>query len=179
MTDTLFVLTGGPGAGKSTLLAALSARGLRHMPEAGRAIIRDQQAIGGTALPWDDRAAYAGMMLGWELRSHREASALPGPVLMDRGIPDIIGYLELCGLAVPAHLLRAAEVFRYNRRVFVAPFWEAIYAQDSERKQDPAEAEETCRVMERVYARLGYETVVLPRDDVEARARFVLEHLPR
>jgi len=179
MAETLHIVTGGPGAGKSTLLEGLSARGIPHMPEAGRAIIRDQQRIGGNALPWGDRGAYAEMMLGWELRSHREAAALPGPVLMDRGIPDIIGYLELCGLGVPRHLLRAAEVFRYNRRVFVAPFWEAIYAQDTERKQDRAEAEETCRVMKRVYARLGHELVELPRVDVQARARFVLAQLPR
>jgi hypothetical protein len=55
--------------GKTTLIDALAAEGIRHMPEAGRAIIRDQVAIGGTALPWADRAAFAELMLGWELRS--------------------------------------------------------------------------------------------------------------
>jgi predicted ATPase len=53
MTDTaaFHIITGGPGAGKTTLIDALAAEGIRHMPEAGRAIIRDQVAIGGTALP--------------------------------------------------------------------------------------------------------------------------------
>jgi predicted ATPase len=41
------IITGGPGSGKTTLIDALAAQGFHHMPEAGRAIIRDQIAIGG------------------------------------------------------------------------------------------------------------------------------------
>ena len=147
MSDHLFVITGGPGTGKSSLIDALAARGYRTMPEAGRAIIRDQVAIGGSALPWADRALFAELMLGWEMRSHREALASPSPVLMDRGIPDVVGYLTLCGLPVPDHVERAAKVHAYNRRVFLAPYWDAIFTQDAERKQDRAEAEATGRVM--------------------------------
>src|SRR3546814_1006156 len=51
------VITGGPGSGKSTLIEALAVEGFDHMPEAGRALIRDQVAIGGAALPWAARAA--------------------------------------------------------------------------------------------------------------------------
>src|SRR3546814_3868123 len=75
------VITGGPGSGKSTLIEALAVEGFDHMPEAGRAIIRDQVAIGGVALPWADRAAFAELMLGWELRSWHEAHDRAGPVI--------------------------------------------------------------------------------------------------
>lgn len=179
MCDHLFVVTGGPGAGKSTLIEALSRRGVGSMPEAGRAIIRDQVAIGGAALPWGDRALYAELMLGWELRSHHEARAMAGPVVMDRGVPDIAGYLTLIGLPVPTHVEAAARRFRYNRTVFVAPYWEAIFAQDAERKQDKTEAEATCRTVAAAYARLGYDLVELPFVSVEARADFVMERMGR
>lgn len=179
MCDHLFVVTGGPGSGKSTLIEALSRRGVASMPEAGRAIIRDQVAIGGTALPWADRALYAELMLGWELRSFHEAEAMAGPVVMDRGIPDISGYLTLIGLEVPAHVEVAARRFRYNRTVFLAPYWEAIFAQDAERKQDKAEAEATARMMEETYKALGYEVVALPLASVEARAEFVMARVGR
>ena len=53
------VITGGSGSGKTTLIDMLASLGFHHMPEAGRAIIRDQVAIGGIALPWADRAAYS------------------------------------------------------------------------------------------------------------------------
>jgi predicted ATPase len=49
--DRLFVITGGPGSGKRTLISALAEHGICTMPEAGRAIIRDQVAIGGEAVP--------------------------------------------------------------------------------------------------------------------------------
>lgn len=177
MCDHLFVVTGGPGAGKSTLIEALARRGVGHMPEAGRAIIRDHQAIGGPALPWGDRALYAELMLGWELRSYHEAEALAGPAVMDRGIPDIVGYLRLIGLSVPRHIEAAAWRFRYNGTVFLAPYWDAIFAQDAERKQDPKEAEATARMMAETYAGLGYRVIELPRTSVEARADFVMERL--
>ncbi|OCW59569.1 AAA family ATPase [Hoeflea olei] len=173
MCDHMFVVTGGPGSGKTSLIDALVRRGHRSMPEAGRAIIQDQVRIGGSSLPWGDRAMFAELMLGWELRSHHEASTLEGPVLMDRGIPDVVGYLTLCGLPVPDHVETAARLYRYNSRVFIAPYWDAIFAQDAERKQDRQEAEATARVMAETYARLGYQLIELPRTSVEARADFI------
>jgi predicted ATPase len=42
----MFVVTGGPGSGKSSLIDAMTRRGFRTMPEAGRAIIQDQVGSG-------------------------------------------------------------------------------------------------------------------------------------
>jgi predicted ATPase len=177
MSNHLFVITGGPGSGKSSLIQALANAGLRHMPEAGRAIIQDQVSIGGSALPWSDRRAFAELMLGWELRSHREARAVPGPVICDRGIPDIVGYLTLCGLPVPDHVQRAAELFRYHRTVFIAPHWPEIFSQDAERKQDAKEAAATCRMMAEIYPKFGYDLVHLPLASIAERAAFVQAYI--
>ncbi|HML31081.1 MAG TPA: AAA family ATPase [Hyphomicrobium sp.] len=172
----LFVITGGPGSGKSTLAAALADAGYPTMPEGGRGIIRDQVAIGGNALPWADRSAFADIMLSWDLRSYREAPSIAGtgPVFFDRGIPDVVGYLQLSGLPVPAHVQRAAELFRYEARVFIAPPWPEIFSQDSERKQTIEEASATYQAMTAAYAGLGYELVTLPRLPVAERVAFVL-----
>ena len=74
-------------------------------------------------------------MFAWEMRSYREAVGAPGPVIFDRGIPDVIGYLRLSGLPVPPSFLKAAERRRYASRVFIAPPWPCIFTQDAERKQ--------------------------------------------
>lgn len=141
--ERFIVLTGGPGSGKSTLLDFLETQGHARSQEAGRGIIQDQVAIDGRALPWTDPALFAELMLCWELRSYRIAAARPERVFFDRGVPDIVGYLRLEGLPVPDHVHAAAKSFRYHRRVFLAPPWPEIYAQDSERKQSFAEAERT------------------------------------
>ncbi|SFT43526.1 Predicted ATPase [Actinopolyspora lacussalsi subsp. righensis] len=176
-TGRFFVVTGGPGSGKTTLLDELARSGLATTPEAGRAVIRDQTTVGGAALPWGDRALFAELMLSWEMRSHHWARQRQGVVLFDRGVPDVLGYLRLTGTAVPEHVHAAAEKFRYNHRVFVAPPWPEIFDRDEQRRQDLAEAERTHEMMVETYTELGYELVTLPRVDPQARADFVLQEL--
>ena len=99
--DHLFVITGGPGSGKTTLIDALEREGFARSRESGRAIIQDQLAIDGPALPWRNPASFAELMLAWEMRSFRMVRELPGPVFCDRGVPDVVGYLRLMKLPVP------------------------------------------------------------------------------
>lgn len=174
-TDRFFILTGGPGSGKSTLLAALREHGLHTMPEAGRAVIQEQVASGGNALPWGDRFAFAEQMFLLDAASWRRAHALQGPVFFDRGVADVAGYLRLSGLPVPSHIAAASRSFRYSPQVFIAPPWPAIFAQDAERKQTLQEAEATWRTMVVVYTELGYSLVTLPLAPVSERMHFVFE----
>ncbi|MDX6751732.1 AAA family ATPase [Geminicoccaceae bacterium 1502E] len=173
-SNRLLVLTGGPGSGKSTLIEALARAGHACMDEAGRGVIRDQMAIGGRALPWEDPLAFAELMLCWDMRSHRLARKHDGPVFLDRSVVDVLGYLRLSGLPVPPHMERAAAAFRYERRVFILPPWPAIYTNDGERRQSPEEAERTYEAMVAIYAEQGYELVAVPRLPVEERLAFVL-----
>ncbi len=174
-TDRFFVITGGPGSGKTTLIEALEAAGFTRTVEAGRAVIQEQLGNGGEALPWTNPAAFADRMLERDIRSYEAAITQAGAVFFDRGIPDVIGYLRLSGLPVPAHMTKAAGDFRYHRRVFIAPPWREIYAQDAERKQDFAEAQRTYDAMVGTYTGLGYELVELPRVSVEERVGFVVD----
>lgn len=169
-----FVLTGGPGSGKSTLLDELQRAGYARTTEAGRTIIQDQVAIGGRGLPWLDPVLFAEMMLSWDMRSYRIAEKAEGPVFFDRGVVDMIGYFRLIGQPLPKHVEKAAEEFRYNRRVFIAPPWAEIYEQDRERKQDFAEAVRTYEAIAAAYTERGYELIEIPRVSVEERMQFVL-----
>jgi predicted ATPase len=175
MPTRRIVVTGGPGAGKTSLIEALERRDLPCAFESGRAIIRGQVDVGGTALPWADRQAYARLMLAMDSRVHAGAEILSGPVFFDRGIPDIVGYLRLCGLPIPADLAAAVLALRYDPLVFIAPPWPEIFTNDAERRQDVAEAARTHAAMAQAYAELGYGLVELPRLSVEDRADFVLE----
>jgi len=168
-----FVVTGGPGAGKTTLLERLSKDGFAIAPEAGRSIIRAQRAIGGPALPDQNPALFAELMLAWDLRSFESADPSKF-TFFDRGIPDTVGYLRLSSLPVPLHLPRAAESFRYSETVFILPPWPEIFSTDSERKQTLDEAERTYEAMRATYLELGYRLVCVPRLSVDERCEFVL-----
>ena len=177
-TDRLHVITGGPGSGKSTLIDALAAAGVATGAEIGRAIIREQVAAGGTALPWADERAFAALMLPREVAAHAAALASGRTTVLDRGVPDVIGFLRVSGLAVPAHLDAAARTTRYNLRVFLAPFWAEIYTNDAERKQSPAIAQATEAIMRETYAAYGYDLIELPRVGIAERVAFVRAVLP-
>lgn len=171
----LFVLTGGPGSGKSTLIDALSRAGQTTFPEAGRAIIQHQVAIGGRALPWIDPLLFAEIMLSRDIKSYHLAERSSSSVFFDRGVVDVIGYLRLMNLTIPAHMQNAVAEFRYNHRVFVAPPWKEIFEQDRERRQDFAEAEKTYEAVTAAYSDNGYELVEIPRSPIEERVLFILE----
>jgi predicted ATPase len=175
--QSFYVVTGGPGSGKTSLVEALSRRGYGRSFEAGRGVIQDQVTIAGRALPWDDRLLFAELMLAWEMRSYHLAQPLSGPVFFDRGVPDVLGYLRLLGVSPPGHMQRAAELFRYNPTVFIAPPRPEIFCPDAERKQDFAEAVRTYEAMVATYTGLRYELVELPRATIEEGVDFVLRRI--
>jgi predicted ATPase len=178
MADDLprfFVITGGPGAGKTTLIEALARDGFTVSHEAGRRIIREQQAANGRALPWIDPLLFAQAMLASDIAAYDAMRGAPHPVVFDRGIPDVIGYLRLEGIAVPEPMLHAARSYRYQPRVFICPLWPEIYSTDSERRQSLDVAERTYRAMADVYTEFDYDLVAVPRVSVEERVRFVRE----
>jgi len=176
-TDRLYVLTGGPGSGKTTLIEALGHAGVATSPEVGRAVIREQLAAGGDALPWADQHAFADLMVVRDVAAQREALASGVVTVLDRGVPDVAGFLRVSGLPVPPHIDAAARTCRYNPRVFIAPFWSEIFTGDAERKQSPDVAEATFAVMVETYRDYGYELIELPRAPVADRVLFVLDRI--
>lgn len=173
----LHVITGGPGSGKTTLVDALAAAGLRTSAEIGRQVIRDELARDGRALPWDDERAFADAMIEREVVAHSAAMASGQTVVLDRGAPDVVGFLRVSGLHVPTTIDATARECRYNARVFLAPFWAEIYTHDPERRQSADLARATEAVMRDTYSGYGYTLVELPRAPVAERVAFVLERL--
>lgn len=170
-----FILSGGPGAGKSTLLNALRTVGYHTVDEASRVLIQEQVAQGGRCLPWVDLPCFARLALDRMIADYNQASTQPGrPVtFFDRGIPDIIAYLRVAGLPVDAAFYRAVQQYPYQPTVFMAPPWEAIYINDSERWQTFAEATTLHDALVDTYQSLGFTIVSLPLVPVADRVAFI------
>ena len=116
-------------------------------------------------------------MLDGELAAHAAALARGTSVVLDRGVPDVVGFLRVSGLPVPPAIDAAARRTRYAPRVFLAPFWAEIYRHDPERRQPAAVAARTEAIMRETYAGYSYTVVDLPRADVATRVAFVRAHL--
>lgn len=166
-----FLLTGGPGVGKTALIEDLRRRGERVVEETHRRIIREEVARGGTALPWLDEAAYLAKAARQDIAIFEEMADVGARVFFDRGVLDSLPPKG----EPPPWLAEAMRTRRYNRRVFIPPPWEAIYAQDAERKQTFEACQATHEAITRLCRRWGYEPVEVPRMDVAGRAQFILD----
>lgn len=164
------VLTGAPGAGKTTLLDAAAAAGIATSPEVARRIL---QQSGGMALRESDPLGFAEAMAEAHAREFERFAAHPGPVLFDRGFPDVVGFLDVSGLAVPRAVDRACRTLRYQGPVLRAPAWADIYVQDAERIQDWAGAVASDEAVTAAWKRYGYEVFDLPLAAVEERLAFL------
>lgn len=163
------VITGGPGVGKSTLLAAAAHAGIPTFPEVARDILR---APGGMAMRAEKPAAFASAMLDAEIAAFEAAGS--GPALYDRGFPDIVGFLKLEGLTVPAELDHICRTRRYEGPIFRGPPWQEIFVQDEERIQDWDQALASDRAVCAAWIEYGYRLVDLPLVSVPDRLAFVM-----
>ena len=169
----LYVISGGPGAGKTTLLLALQQAGFGAADEVSRQLIREQVALGTDQVPWLDLAGFADLALDRMVAQHKAASINNHITFFDRGIPDIIGYMQVAGLAVPPIYYAAVAAHPYASPVLLAPPWPEIYVNDAERWQTFAEAQALYHALRRTYQQLGFAVLDLPRVNVNERVAFV------
>ncbi|MDF7815813.1 AAA family ATPase [Hymenobacter sp. YC55] len=172
-----FLISGGPGAGKSTLLAALQQQGYAGAEEASRVLIQEQVALGSGLVPWQNLAGFAELALARMITQYEQARQRGGVTFFDRGIPDIIAYLEVGGISVARTYYDAATQYRYHPQVLMAPPWPSIYVNDAERWQTFSEAVQLYQALSRTYQRLGYRLVELPLTSVAGRVRFAQDWL--
>ena len=164
------VLTGAPGAGKTTLLDAAAAAGLATSPEVARELLKSP---GGMELRERDPLAFAEAMAEAHAREYERHAGHPGPVVFDRGFPDVVGFLDVSGLAVPAAVDRACRTLRYHGPVLRAPAWADIYVQDAERIQDWEQAVASDEAVTAAWKRYGYDVTDLPLVGLDARLTFL------
>lgn len=113
-----------------TLFSELEHRGYKVVPEPGRQIVKEQEAIEGKALPWADLNAFLELALSRYLHTFVTERDFKHPAFFDRGVIDAVQLSD----QQPKHFDQAAKKFQYNRKVFMLPPWKEIYKEDAQRK---------------------------------------------
>lgn len=178
------VITGAPGTGKTAVIQALEAKGFPCFPE----IIREmtsrakQEGAGGDFVSnplvfVQDALEFNSQLLQGRAGQYLEAERSGGPIsFFDRGIPDVLAYMDYFGQPYGREFLKIGEDHRYDS-VFILPPWEEIYVSDNERLESFDQAEALHHALVEAYARLGYVPLEVPRDTVERRIAHILETL--
>lgn len=168
------VITGGPSVGKTTLIEALKRKGYPAMPEVARRVIHEQLKIKSDALPWKDVTAFSKLVLIQQIKQFEQCSNKV--VFLDRGIPDIIGYMNHGQQKLFKELTETANELRYNK-VFILPIWEDIFKNDEARKESLWEAKEVQLAIQKSYASLGYNVIEVPKVPVKERVKFIEQRI--
>ena len=155
------------------MLHELARRGFRIVPEAARAVLREE---GGLALRAEDPDGFAAAILECEIVRFAEAEGYQGVVFFDRGLGDLAS-MPVRSDALRQKIADMVSELRYCNPVFRAPAWRAIYRQDEERTQSWEEAVASDNAVRSAWRGAGYDIVDLPLVTPSERASFILRHL--
>ena len=171
-----FILTGAMGGGKSTILAKLAEAGVYCVPEPARALLAEQRMSEAAGVPEQQAEPFPMRMLGRAIHNYQEKQPLAHSIIFDRAIPDMIAYANLSQLDATAYV-NASQEFRYNPTVFYFGAWQAIYANDEDRKIGFEGAQKFGIDVKAIYESLGYRMLDVPRLSIEERAKFILARI--
>ncbi len=182
MRPKRIVITGGPGTGKTSLV--------KHLEDSGHLcyheIIRDftSKAIHGSdpskfetnPLAFvDDPYSFNEKLLLGRLKQFKEATSVSEPVVFfDRGMPDVLAYMDFFKQDYGDDFIKACRQNRYDEVVILPP-WKHIYISDNERFESFEEATAIHRELQRTYELFNYSPITVPTGTIEERSYFIRE----
>ncbi|AWX45884.1 hypothetical protein HME9304_02915 [Flagellimonas maritima] len=178
------VITGAPGTGKTSLINRLEDKGfycfheiIRDMTSKARNNIKSD-VVGSNPLVFVKDARQFNKDLLYARTQHFKKSLDLDIAIsfFDRGIPDVLAYMDFFGQDYNEDFIAACENNRYDE-IYIVPPWKEIYVSDNERLESFDEAEEIHEVLMGTYTRFGYKPITVPKNTVEERISFVLSTL--
>ncbi len=169
------VLTGGPSSGKTSLLNHIQHPDIHCFEEVSRGVISKALAKGTTQPFLDNPLGFSEALFERRLHDYFEDKKNKMHVY-DRGIHDVVAYLNAIGDEVPCGMLNDCSTYCYDA-VFVFPPWEAIFTQDAERMEVFEEAIHFHKALLETYTHFGMQCIEVPKSSIEERFHFILDHL--
>lgn len=177
MQNKRIVITGGPGTGKSSVISNLESKGHYCFHEISRQITLEAQEQGIDQLFLDDPLLFSEKLLEARIKQHQNAGEPSGNlVFLDRGIPDVVAYMDYFGTAYPSKFRDACNDHKYNL-IFLMPPWDEIYETDNERYESFEQAQNIYEYLKKAYITFGYQPIEVPKQSIENRSNFILKNL--
>ena len=169
------VITGGPGTGKSSIITELLKRGYTCLEEISRQVILDARKDGIDQLFLKDPLLFSKLLLEGRKKQYLEALDYKDPlVFMDRGLPDVLAYMDFIGDTYPSDFKEICKTHVYDY-VFILEPWQEIFTQDNERYESFEQAVKIHHHLLETYQKYDYNLLDVPFDSVESRANHILE----
>ncbi|WP_299100919.1 ATP-binding protein [uncultured Winogradskyella sp.] len=177
MNPKKIVIAGGPGTGKTTIINELKNRDFICYDEISRQITLQARAEGIEQMFLTEPLLFSQKLLDGRINQFKEATnETESVVFLDRGIPDVLAYMDFIGDTYPKYFVDACEKHIYDYIFVLAP-WQEIFTSDNERYENFEEAIKIHDHLIDTYKRFGYKLIDVPFGNVESRANFILESL--
>jgi predicted ATPase len=170
------LLIGGPSSGKTTLLNNLKNLGYTCYPEISREVTKEAQKKGIDQLFIENPMLFSTLLLEGRIKQFTDAHKEEGMVFIDRGIPDVLAYMDFIGDTYPEKFVDACKNYKYDMVVMLPP-WKEIYQTDGERYETYEQALEIHDNLVKTYQKYGYNIIELPKVSVNERTKIILEYI--
>ena len=171
------VITGGPGTGKSSIINELINRGYTCLEEISRQVILDSKKNGIDQLFLANPLLFSKLLLKGRQQQYDQANKLEvGTVFLDRGIPDVLAYMDFIDRTYPQNFIDACKNSIYDF-VFILKPWQEIYIIDNERYESFEEALKIHEYLLKTYQFYNYQLLDVPFNIVEKRVDYILNVL--
>lgn len=177
MNKQTIVITGGPGTGKSSLINELTNRGFTCFEEISRQVTLQARERGIEQLFLTNPLLFSEQLLNGRIQQFKKAQQHTSKtVFLDRGIPDVLAYMDYIGDTYPETFVSACQTHTYNH-VFVLAPWQDIFVSDTERYENFEQALKIHQYLLDTYTRFGYQLIDVPFGSIEHRTDFILKSL--
>ncbi len=175
MNSRKIVITGGPGTGKSSIINVLTKRGYSCLEEISRQVTLEARKEGIDQLFLTKPLLFSELLLKGRIKQFNQANTSEKALIfIDRGIPDVIAYMDYIGDTYPQEFIEACKSHVYDHVFILAP-WQEIFKSDSERYENFEQAVKIHEHLVRTYKHYGYNLVDVPFGTIEERTDFILD----
>lgn len=170
------VITGGPGTGKTSVIDHLKSQGHFCLAEISREVILAARQQGVEQLFLTDPLLFSQKLLEGRIAQYEQVENEARTVFFDRGIPDVVAYMDYFKTSYPEHFNEACRNHRYDT-IFLLPPWKEIYRSDNERYESFEQAKDIHKALKVTYQNYGYTPIEVPVGTVQNRVNFIKSQL--
>lgn len=178
------VITGGPSTGKTSVIEQLEKEGYHCLHEVIRSMTSEEknqgekiEIVSNPIVSVSDPLKFNLKILNARIEQFKTAQKANDKMFFfDRGIPDVLAYMDCFQQNYDALFNNACENFRYNQ-IFLMPPWKEIHITDNERYESYEESLRIYDCLKNSYEKHAYDVTIVPKGSINERVAFIFEQI--
>ncbi|MDV7138971.1 ATP-binding protein [Maribacter sp. TH_r10] len=178
------VITGGPSTGKTSVIEQLEKDGFHCLHEVIRDMTLEEKTQGqemkmvsNPIVSVPDPKSFNLNILNARINQYHSAlKSTREIVFFDRGIPDVLAYMDCFEQTYESDFSEPCRTLRYDH-IFLMPPWKEIHVTDNERFESFEESLKIHDCLAKSYGNFSYDVTHVPKGSVKERVRFILDQI--